>query len=61
VGEEGIVIEVNHLNTVVPESVGFLDNVIPKSETLTMHHERLSQFLPEDAPMFQVALQKIYG
>jgi hypothetical protein len=61
VGEEGFVIEVNYLNTVVPEPVGFLDNVIPKAETLHMHHERLCRFLPDDASVFQVALQKIYG
>jgi hypothetical protein len=60
-GEEGFVIEVNYLNMVVPETVGFLDNVIPKAETLSMHHERLTQFLPENSPVFQVALQKIYG
>jgi hypothetical protein len=56
IGEEGIVVENNRLKTVQPENVGFLENVIPRFETLDLHHSRLVQLLPKNCPEFQITL-----
>jgi hypothetical protein len=61
IGEEGIVIDHNTLATAIPTNIGFLENVIPRQDTLHLHHERISRYLPPGLPPFQVTLQKLYG
>jgi hypothetical protein len=41
IGEEGIVIDNNTLATAIPINIGFLENVIPRQDTLHLHHERI--------------------
>jgi hypothetical protein len=58
---ENIVLDYNNLDSIDPVHVGFIEDIIPRYETLQLHHERLSALLPVDAPMFQLNIQSIYG
>jgi hypothetical protein len=61
IGEELLVIDHNHLTTATPVNVGFLEQVIPRQDTLTLHHERISRYLATSTPPFQMTLQKLNG
>jgi hypothetical protein len=61
IGEELVVIDHNHLSTATPVNVGFLEQVIPRQDTLLLHHERIGRYLPPGIPPFQMTLQKLYG
>jgi hypothetical protein len=61
IGEEGIMVEPNMLNTVQPENVGFLENLLPRYETLELHRARLMELLPSTCPNFQVTLIRSGG
>jgi hypothetical protein len=58
---ENIVIDYNDLDTVDPVHLGFMEDIIPRYETLHLHHQRLSALLPKDTPKFQLNLQSLYG
>jgi hypothetical protein len=61
IGEAGIMIDNNRLETVEPVNVGFLENVLPSYETTTLHYARLLELLPARCPEFQVTLAKSGG
>jgi hypothetical protein len=61
VGEHGIQIDYNRLETVIPYNVGILENVIPRHDTLLLHYERINKLLPLSAPLFMVSLHKTFG
>jgi hypothetical protein len=61
IGEEGIKIDYNRLDTVLPSHVGILEQVSPRHDTLLFHYDRLSKLLPASAPLFQICIQKTFG
>jgi hypothetical protein len=58
---EHIVLDYNNLDSIDPVHVGFIQQLVPRYETLHLHHARLTELLPIDAPMFQRNIQSIYG
>jgi hypothetical protein len=59
--DEQITISHNELDTVVPMNVGFLKQATQSRETLILHKARLQQYLPKNAPDFQVNLYKAFN
>jgi hypothetical protein len=58
---EHIVLDYNELESIDPFHVGFIEDIIPRYETLQLHHERISTLLGEDSPKFQLNIQSVYG
>jgi hypothetical protein len=59
--KEHIVVDYNNLDSIDPVHVGFIEDIVPRYETLQLHHTRLVDLLPTNAPPFQLNIQSIYG
>jgi hypothetical protein len=59
--KENIQVDINELDDINPYKVGFLENLIPRMETLNMHTHRLRSMMPSDAPKFQLQLGPLWG
>jgi hypothetical protein len=59
--QENIVMEINDLDDINPGQVGFLENVIPRYDTLEMHTNRLRDLLPRGCPKFQLHIQSLFA
>jgi hypothetical protein len=49
------------LESAIPYNVGFIGQVTASRDTTELHKARISNYLPPDAPKFQVGLHRIYG
>jgi hypothetical protein len=61
-----IFIHCNHtlqdeLDDINPKNLGFLENVIPRHDTIHIHTMRLSKLLPPGSPKFQLNIQTLYA
>jgi hypothetical protein len=61
IAEENIVLDYNDLESMEPNLVGFLQDIIPRYETVHLHQERVEKMLSKGCPKFQLSIQTLYG
>jgi hypothetical protein len=54
-------LEINDLDDINPSQVGFLEEVIPRYDTLQMHTSRLHNLLPRGHHKFQLHIQSLFA
>jgi hypothetical protein len=54
-------VDINDLEDINPFTIGFLQNVLPRYETLSMHTNRIAKLFPVDAPKFQLQFRTLWG
>jgi hypothetical protein len=59
--KENIIIEINDLDDVNPVQLGFVENIIPRNDTIQMHQNRLNALMPNNAPKFQLCISSLWG
>jgi hypothetical protein len=57
--KENIIIEINDLDNVNPVQLGFLENIIPRNDTLQIHQNWLTALMPSNAPKFQLQISAL--
>jgi hypothetical protein len=59
--KENIIIEINDLDDVNPVQLGFIENIIPRLDTINMHQNRLNAMMPPNTPKFQLHISSLWG
>jgi hypothetical protein len=58
---ENMIVDINDLGDINPFTIGFLQNIIPRHETIRMHTMRLTDLLPYGSPKFQLQYESLWG
>ena len=53
--------EYNDLDSVLPSNIGFLEDIIARSDTVELHKNRISKLLPDNSPRFTLNVQTLHG
>jgi hypothetical protein len=59
--EENIVIDINDLDDINPTIIGYLENYIPRYETINIQTNRVKSLLPKHAPNIQLQYGNLWG
>jgi hypothetical protein len=59
--QENINLDINDLDDVNPFHLGYMENIIPRHETVNMHASRIQSLLPNNAPKFQLQFGTIWS
>jgi hypothetical protein len=59
--KENIILDINDLDDINPITIGFLENCIPRYETLDIQTKRLQALLPISAPKIQLQFGILWG
>jgi hypothetical protein len=59
--KENIIIEINDLDDVNPVQLGFIENIIPRNDTIGMHQHRIAALMPNNTPKFQLIISSLWG
>jgi hypothetical protein len=59
--QENMIIEINDLDDVNPVQLGFIEHIMPKLETISLHQKRISNMIPPNSPKFQLQVSSLWG